>query len=450
MSLFNEVVHAPDEEISFNKAVHDAFLGAHTGIGRDNPPVINAIRRDLTKDISNILSLLREEAEYAIKQELGDPPDWTAIHLYTKLLRIVAYLSGRVFVGLPLSREDEWLTLSISYTSDVSAVRREGSKWHYLLRPLVAPFLKSVRQTRTDLQKARKWMEPLVAEVLRKHGLQKRGNANAKAGSRGTFVSWLLQYLPAHERTAERIGMDQMLLSFASIHTTTMTSSMVLLDLASRPWYIHELRNELATVLREGGEAVDEKGRRYIPKSSFAKMHKLDSFIKESQRLNPIGFVGSTRVLLQDYTFANGLKLYKGTNIGFPMWGVYNSTDIEAFSPKLNRQVGNKGPEAFDGFRFARLRGTPGRENKHQAVTTGPDSLNFGHGLHACPGRFFAIYEIKTLVLEFIRHLDVRLKGDVDGQGGEDLRPKNVVDGLVNNPDFGAYLEIKKRDRKVL
>ena len=37
----------------------------------------------------------------------------------------------------------------------------------------------------------------------------------------------------------------------------------------------------------EDGEELDENGRPYIKKASFAKMRKLDSFIKESQRMNP-------------------------------------------------------------------------------------------------------------------------------------------------------------------
>lgn len=69
-----------------------------------------------------------------------------------------------------------------------------------------------------------------------------------------------------------------------------MSGSMVLLDLASRPEYIQPLREEVEQVIREDGEDIDENGRPYIRKSSFAKMKKLDSFIKESQRCNPLAF----------------------------------------------------------------------------------------------------------------------------------------------------------------
>jgi cytochrome P450 len=55
-------------------------------------------------------------------------------------------------------------------------------------------------------------------------------------------------------------------------------------------------------------------------------------------------------------------------------------------------------PEAqkFDGHRFLKLRAQPGQENHWQFVTTSPEHTGFGHGMHACPGRFFASNEVKV------------------------------------------------------
>lgn len=55
-------------------------------------------------------------------------------------------------------------------------------------------------------------------------------------------------------------------------------------------------------------------------------------------------------------------------------------------------------PEKFDRYRFLRARQEPNAENKYQSVTTGTDFTFFGHGTHACPGRFLATNEIKLLV----------------------------------------------------
>jgi cytochrome P450 len=66
------------------------------------------------------------------------------------------------------------------------------------------------------------------------------------------------------------------------------------------------------------------------------------------------------------------------------------------------------------------------------------ESLNFGHGHQACPGRFFAVYEIKAILIEILRNYDIRLK---DGK-----KPTTWSNELLVNPDFRAMIEIKARD----
>jgi cytochrome P450 len=237
-------------------------------------------------------------------------------------------------------------------------------------------------------------------------------------------------------------------LAFVAIHNTTMTSCHLLLDLASRPEYIAPLREEMERVVEEDGMQQDEDGNPYLAKSSFAKMILLDSFIKESQRFNPVGFHGIERRLMTDYTFSNGLRLPKDTIISFPMWAVIHSDKTRTFSAEYNKGTGNPGPEVFDGNRFARLRSIPGRESRHQTVNTGADSANFGHGPHACPGRFLAIYEVKALLIELLLRYDIRLKDDLEGKGGEEKRPQNMANEMSNIPNPMAQLEIRKRQMK--
>jgi cytochrome P450 monooxygenase-3 len=443
MSLLEEVAHAPDEKISSMEVFRQQFLGRFTKIGENRPELFHTIRVDLTKNIGAILPVLQAESSYAIDVELGSPNDWTAIMLYPKILRLVALLSGRVFVGLPLSRNEEWLKMSIEYTMDVMGVQMAAGKWQPMLQPLVARFMPEVRKARQTLATATKHMEPLVRHIMAEHGLEKL--APAQAGTKGSFISWILNNSPNTLRTAKRMGESQMVVSFVAIHTTTMTACHALLDLATHPEYITPLREEIERIVEEDGMQQDEDGNPYLTKSSLAKMKLLDSFIKESQRCNPIGFHGIERRVMVDYTFSNGLRLPKNTAISFPIWAVTRSDKTRTFSAEYNENTGNPGPETFDGYRYARLRSVAGRESRHQAVTTGPDSANFGHGPHACPGRFFAIYEIKALLIELLLHYDIRLKDDLESKGGEEKRPQNMANEVSNMPNPMAQLEIKKR-----
>ena len=86
-----------------------------------------------------------------------------------------------------------------------------------------------------------------------------------------------------------------------------------------------------------------------------------------------------------------------------------------------------------------------GKENMHQFVTTSPDSLTFGHGNHACPGRFFASNEIKIVLIELLRSWDFRLKGDAEMDGGEDKRPKNYLNEMEIMPNMAAEVEFRRR-----
>jgi cytochrome P450 len=86
-----------------------------------------------------------------------------------------------------------------------------------------------------------------------------------------------------------------------------------------------------------------------------------------------------------------------------------------------------------------------GKENRHQFVTTSSDSLVFGHGNHACPGRFFASNEIKVVMIELLRSWDFRLKWDFEGKGGEEIRPRSVERELGITPNLKAEIEFKRR-----
>lgn len=100
-------------------------------------------------------------------------------------------------------------------------------------------------------------------------------------------------------------------------------------------------------------------------------------------------------------------------------------------------------PEEFQPWRFLKLRTAPGAENKYQAVTTSPDFIFFGHGQHACPGRFFAGNEIKLLFAYMLLNYDFKLPG-----GPETLLPE-VLAGLQPLPNPAQGIMIKARTPEI-
>jgi cytochrome P450 len=212
---------------------------------------------------------------------------------------------------------------------------------------------------------------------------------------------------------------NQMQASMAAVHTTSMTGSHVIYDLASRPECIKPLRQELDSVL--AAEPVP-----YLSKTSTPKLKLLDSFCKESQRMNPLGQLTFNRKVLRDITLHDGTVLPAGTNIGVA--SAQRAGDERVFTD----------PQTFDPWRFYRLREQKGHESRYQFVTTSLDSLSFGYGNHACPGRFFANNELKVIVTYVLNHYGLKMP---EGQG----RPENIPTAGGARPDTSKSILMRKR-----
>jgi hypothetical protein len=78
---------------------------------------------------------------------------------------------------------------------------------------------------------------------------------------------------------------------------------------------------------------------------------------------------------------------------------------------------------------------------KHQLVTVGSENLGFGHGSHACPGRFFASNEIKVLLVDMLRRFDISIKKD----GGIGERQEGFRSDVFFIPDPSVKVYFKKR-----
>ncbi|KAL8957149.1 MAG: hypothetical protein Q9183_006136, partial [Haloplaca sp. 2 TL-2023] len=103
------------------------------------------------------------------------------------------------------------------------------------------------------------------------------------------------------------------------------------------------------------------------------------------------------RLVHTDYQLSDGFIIPANTSIGSP-------TQALSMDPKIYPD-----PEKFDPFRFAKLRETDAeRAGKMQYASSNPQSMSFGFGRHACPGRFFASNEIKAILAHVLIHYDFK------------------------------------------
>lgn len=123
------------------------------------------------------------------------------------------------------------------------------------------------------------------------------------------------------------------------------------------------------------------------------KMRKVDSFLKECQRVYGLGSRASLknisllwalliscrprttvtmlRKAMVDFTFSDGSFVPKGSFISVAVAGTH--TDGEYY----------ENPFEFDPWRFANMRDEDGEEMKHQMVNTSLEYIAFGLGRHA-------------------------------------------------------------------
>jgi cytochrome P450 len=333
----------------------------HTGLVVENPEIIKAVKVDLTRHITSNLDGLQDEIRYGFDKEIGPCEDWTPVYLYYKLARIIALMSGRVFVGLPLSREEEWIDATVNYTRDVMLAREAIIAKPPIIRDLVARFLPAVRSVKRYGERGAVFLAPLIKEILAREANGKTFEPSPEEESRGTMVAWMLKY--AKDRSVRTIADAQMSLSFAAIFTTTATVSQAIFDLVSRPEYIQPLRDEIRRVVDEDGYDDVAGMTRKLKKQSIPKLRKLDSFLKESQRFSPPGFASLDRLTTAPLKLSTGHMIPKGVHIAFPSYSISLSAQSMAVA-STDDSNSLVPPNEFDGFRFDKLRAMQGKESK--------------------------------------------------------------------------------------
>lgn len=190
------------------------------------------------------------------------------------LVRIIARISARVFLGPKEGRNDEWITTIIEYTKNLFITGFILRVFPKYIRPLVAPLLPSYRGLNSNIVAARR----IIGGIVRS-----RQTAEVQSDSQyekpTDILQWMMDAATGEEKKLENLSQRILILSLASIHTSALTMTQALYDLCANPEYFEPLRQELIDVLLKHG------GWQKIVLSNFIK---LDSFLKESQRLNAV------------------------------------------------------------------------------------------------------------------------------------------------------------------
>ncbi|CAL5867176.1 uncharacterized protein PFLUO_LOCUS1388 [Penicillium psychrofluorescens] len=413
-----EEIRALPMNVANPKAAHvHNLLGPYTNMDliMSGDLHFRSIQTKLTPNLASLAAPMRDELKHAVNMELPDCRDqWTTIKPYHVILHMVARLSARVFVGLPIARNEEWLEISTQFTENVFVTLLAMRVFPTWMHPFIAPFIPPRWKLHNYIKRAQKL---LVPEIKRRQAAYYSGQGEKESRS---LLQWMIESADtAEEQDPNFLAHLETIISLASIHTSQMNAVHVMYDLAAHPEYLEPLRQEIRTVAAEPGG---------WNKSSYGKLRKLDSFLRESQRFNPPSILAYHRIMQDTAILSDGTILPRGSHIAMAVNKIQNDADV---TPE---------PEKFDPFRYERMRSRAGEGHLHQFATAEPNKLNFGYGKYACPGRFFAALEIKTILVELIMNYDVKL---LDGCN----RPENLraYEFIFPNPD----VEVQIRARPV-
>lgn len=92
------------------------------------------------------------------------------------------------------------------------------------------------------------------------------------------FLQYMIEGAKGEERQSQLLAHLELMVNVAGIHTSSMAITNAILDLCEHPEYITILREEIKDVLQDDGWQKD----------THTKLHKMDSFLKESQRFSPL------------------------------------------------------------------------------------------------------------------------------------------------------------------
>ncbi|KAH9025148.1 cytochrome P450 [Lactarius hengduanensis] len=378
----------------------------------DNDYHTDVIRSKLTRNIAVTFDKVHDEIVRSFDSSIpvrGD--DWVKVPVVETMQRVVCATSNRVFIGPSLCRNQDYLTLNLNFAVNVTKFATIIGMFPKPLKPIVARVISNLpSQIRQEMEFIRPMVEERFAR-MEEFGEDWDDKPN-------DLLMWLMNEAKGAERSLAGLARRMLVVNFAAIHTTSIALTCVLYRLLSNPEYVEPLRHDVETAVAEEGWT----------KAGIDKMHKIDSFLRETQRLDTLNYLSLFRLSLRPFTFSNGVTIPVGTLIAAPTGAIHR--DGENFP----------NPEEFDGFRFAKLHERDGNDvARCQALSASPDNLTFGYGRHACPGRFFAVNEVKALLAHVIVTYDIKFE---DGKQA----PRSLLIGSLRVPGK-ANAMFRKRQR---
>ncbi|XP_005006883.1 7-alpha-hydroxycholest-4-en-3-one 12-alpha-hydroxylase-like [Cavia porcellus] len=242
----------------------------------------------------------------------------------------------------------------------------------------------------------REWLE--VRQLQRVFHKTLSVSHNSQKDGISNWLSYMLCYLTEWGTSPEMLGKFNFTMLWASQGNTGPSSFWVLLFLLKHPEAMQAVKKEATQVLQ--GTKLEAKQPFAFQVSALQHTPILNSVMEETLRLVAVPTL--IRAVQEDCTLkmASGCEylLRRGDRVAlFPYLSVHMDPDIhpDPCTFKYDRFLNPDGSRKVDFFKA-------GKKIHHYLMP-------WGSGMSMCPGRFFALSEMKLFVLLMVTYFDLEL-----------------------------------------
>jgi len=423
MKYLEEVKHAPQSKLSFPLALDKTAMLTTICGPEMTEEVQHVTRMDLNKVLHQLITPMQEMVVKSFEIEMPPCKEWTSISLYDFIAQAFSRTGTRVLVGPDLC-EGRWPSLARSYAFSIfnspEVVRRRYSPRLRWLAKYFDPTVKAVLKYRREgAELLRPVIQARLAELNSNTAFTDTEKGNRVSSSHHQdAIQWLIEDFRAKGReiTPDRLVQSLFMIMTASVDSTSSTALWVLFDIIEHPEALAEIREEITRVTGGDNEFV-------WTRQSLRDLRVMDSVMRESQRLHSVTQITGSRVAAKDYTFKDGLHIPKGCQVTFARIPYGLDSDV------------NPNPDKFDYRRHLDKR-VGDDATKFHFASVSDDTLAWGTGIHACPGRFMAQEAMKLVFVRLLDRYDIKY----DKPPGSDR-----LIGLSSVPDVTATVFVRER-----
>ncbi|KAH8797944.1 cytochrome P450 [Xylogone sp. PMI_703] len=399
------------------------------------------VHKYLPRHVSGLIPAIEDEVRFAVEHTLrtADSETWTSFNLWEMWLEIIQRVTSRIMVGEPVCRDPEFLVGIVAFTD--ATVR--NSFLLNMIPKILHPIFGRLFAISNWIhwRRSHKRVLPVIQKRLRDIKRKEAGDEElANWTPDEDFITWAIRLAKQENNVFEQdptnISKRLLPVAFAAIYTTVLTGQMWMLDMLST-----SPEDDILGTLRAEIEAHRPPSGSWN-KARLSSLVRMDSSIRESQRLSPF----SSTLIERQVVAPEGLHSPKygwtapqGSFVTVNLYGLHHDGNLY------------ENPMSYDPLRFSRQREAFERQLKGEKktdekeanrvrslamVTTSDEYLAFGHGRHACPGRFFVAYELKLIMSHILLNYDIRMIK-------EKPQPIWLGGGII--PALKASVEIRRR-----